>query len=294
MAPSRRIRSFDGTRLFVQEEGQGPPVVFCDGVGCSGYIWRYLRAALRPHHRLVFWHYRGHGRSGPPEHPDAVGIPALRADLAAVMAACGIERAALLGHSMGVQVALEHALHAPQQVQALVLLCGGPGRPLDTVHGSARLGRTFMAVAAAMRRCPQLAQRLWAAVLRHPLAHALARRVEMNAPLVLPEDLQPYFDGLSSMDVDLFVRVLARAQAHSVADRLHQVRAPTLIVAGANDTLSPVHLSQQMHALIPRAQLLVVPEGSHVAPIEAPERVSPAVRAFLRDAYAPALVSAPP
>ena len=58
----------DGTRLYVRERA-GPgelTTILCDGICCDGYIWKYLWDDLAPLTRLCHWHYRGHGRSGPP------------------------------------------------------------------------------------------------------------------------------------------------------------------------------------------------------------------------------------
>lgn len=282
MTQERRIRGFDGTRLYVAEEGTGPPLIFCDGLGCDGYIWKYLRPKLAQSHRLIFWHYRGHGRSASPVHPYAVGISALRSDLLAVMDAVGVDDAVLVGHSMGVQLVLDLALYDPARVRGLVLLCGGPGRPLDTLHGSKTLGRLFPLMRALMLRWPQTGQKLWQAILSSAWCQLFARSFEVNGQLVARADLQRYFDHLCEMDVRLFVRLLTHLQDHSVVDRLAQVRAPTLIVAGEHDTLTPVALSELMRERIGLAQLLVVPGGSHVAPIEMPDLVLTHVQAFLR------------
>src|SRR6202012_4656449 len=84
---------------------------------------------------------------------------------------------------------------------------------------------------------------------------------------------KPYFAHLAGMDPDIFIQVLHAAQAHSVEDLLVDVRAPTLVITGERDTFTPMWLSLRMQQLIPGAELLVVPGGSHVAPIEIPELI---------------------
>ena len=61
----RFVEAEDGTRLFVEERGEGDPaIVLTDGIGCDGFAWRYLVPRLSERHRVVHWHFRGHGRSG--------------------------------------------------------------------------------------------------------------------------------------------------------------------------------------------------------------------------------------
>jgi pimeloyl-ACP methyl ester carboxylesterase len=281
MIDERIIRSFDGTPLYVRSEGTGPALIFCDGLGCDGYIWKYLHPLLQGRYRLIHWHYRGHGRSGAPAHPYALGVGALRSDLVAVMDGLRISQATMLGHSMGVQLLLDLALFEPERVQALVLLCGGPGRPLDTLHGSAALGRLFVHMRALALKWPTMTQKMWNAALSSEWCFQWATKFEVNGKLVRRQDLQPYFDHLCGMDVRHFVHMVTHLQAHTVVDRLDRVRAPALIVAGEHDTLTPLSLSEIMQQRMPQAQLLVVPKGSHVAPIELPDLVNAHILRFL-------------
>jgi pimeloyl-ACP methyl ester carboxylesterase len=73
------------------------------------------------------------------------------------------------------------------------------------------------------------------------------------------------------MDPRLFLGMLEHAGAQSARDHLPHVNVPSLIVAGTDDTFTPYRLSQEMHALIPNSELLTVPGGTHVSPIEQPE-----------------------
>ena len=287
MVTERRIPSFDGTSLYVHDEGWGTPIIFCDGLGCDGYIWKHLRRTLAPGRRLIFWHYRGHGRSRAPSDANALGVSALRGDLSAVMDALHLPDAVMVGHSMGVQLLLDMALYAPERVRALVLLCGGPGRPLDHLYGSPRVGRAFAWLRRVALRWPQTAQAMWTKLLLSDACYAYVRAFEVNGKLVPDEDLRPYFSHLSTLDVQLFVRMVTHLQAHTVLPRLTQVRAPTLIVAGEHDTLTPVTLSEHMQQSIPGAELLVIQGGSHVAPLERPALVNARVRSFVQTYEAP-------
>jgi pimeloyl-ACP methyl ester carboxylesterase len=283
MERERFIRSFDGTELFTSSTGEGPAVVLNDGIGCDGFIWRYVRAALKGRYRIIHWHYRAHGLSSAPRDPDALGMPALRADLGAVLDAYSVDQATLLGHSMGVQVILDYALENPERVQGLVPICGSYGRPLDTLHGDGRLALLFPAMRDAMLRWPQHGQRVWSGILLSPLAQVIANTFEINAKIIRRGDFAPYLEHLAGMDVRLFFRLLDRIRHHTVEDRLGEVRAPTLVITGDRDTFTPAWLSHRMQMLIPGAELLVVPGGTHVTPIEIPELVNLRLERFLSE-----------
>ncbi len=85
------------------------------------------------------------------------------------------------------------------------------------------------------------------------------------------EDFAPYFAHLSSMDPRLFLGMLKHASEHSTFDHLPEVDVPALIVAGTHDTFTPYWLSEEMHDRIPGAEMLTVPGGTHIAPLEQPE-----------------------
>jgi pimeloyl-ACP methyl ester carboxylesterase len=127
------IASSDGSPLFYEfwgaERGVRTPVLFCDGIGCDGYVWRYLREDLADRFAL-HPHYRGHGRTAPPRDPTRVTIEDLADDVASVLDDALVDRAVLIGHSMGVQVALETYRRHASRVAGLILVCGSPAHPL--------------------------------------------------------------------------------------------------------------------------------------------------------------------
>jgi pimeloyl-ACP methyl ester carboxylesterase len=108
----------------------------------------------------------------------------------------------------------------------------------------------------------------------------------VNRALVRREDLLPYFSDLSRIEPGLFVRLLASAGEHDTMDHLSAIRVPTLVVAGEHDSFTPMHLSAAMHERIAGSELLVLPGGTHVGPLEHPELLQERVRAFLA-AHAP-------
>ncbi len=283
MRRERFVTSFDGTELFVEESGEGGvPIVLSDGIGCAGFIWKHLRAALEPRHRVIHWNYRGHGRSQPPKDPEALSMEALRQDLLAVVTALELPPAVFFGHSMGTQVVLDFAVEHPTRVAGLVPVCGSYGRVLDTFHDNGLAAAVFPGLRELALRYSGVVQNVWSRVLASQVSYLFARAAgEVNGTLVKRKDFWPYFEHMASMDVRVFVRLLDSAAAHSVEERLSELRMPTLVIAGERDTFTPLWLSQRMRDLIPNAELLVVPGGTHVAPIEIPELVNLRVEQFI-------------
>lgn len=279
----------DGSPIYYRVTGQldgGLTVVLSDGIGCDGYVWKYLERALADEARVVHWHYRGHGRTPEPRDRSRVSMADLADDLAAVLDSVGVERAALFGHSMGVQVCLETFRRHRDRTAGLVLLCGAYGTPLRTFRGRRTLEAALPWIAFGVNRAPRLVSAVWRNVVPTRLAYAIAKRVEVNPELIQLEDFMPYLEHIARVDLPLFLTMLAHAGRHTARELLPAIDVPALVVAGDRDGFTPRELSEEMHRQIPAAELLVVEGGSHTAPIERPQLVNDAILRFLRDRVA--------
>lgn len=272
----------DGTRIAWTSAGAGaPPVVLTDGIGCAGFIWARLGPALAKERRVLHWNYRGHGASEPPRDPEKTTLQECARDLVAVLDAARVERAVLVGHSMGVQVVLDAWRRAPRRVAGLVLVCGAPGRVLDTFHESTALRTALPFARRVVDRWPDLARAGFRALVSADVALDYALAFEVNRALLHRDDLLPYFEDLAKVDPALFVRLLGSAAEHDATPWLADIRVPTLVVAGARDAFTPMRLSLAMSRAIQGSELLVLPGGTHVGPLEHPELLASRVRAFL-------------
>src|SRR5687767_13122231 len=136
LATDHETRAQDGTvlwyRKFAAPAGSGTPLVISNGAACTIQYWPLLVEHFAGRIPIVLWDYRGHGRSGraPMETHE---VPVFAADLIRVLEAAEIPRAALVGHSMGVQVILEAYRQAPDRVAALVPMFGTFGEVVSTL-----------------------------------------------------------------------------------------------------------------------------------------------------------------
>ena len=261
-------------------EAAPTPVVLCDGIGCDGFVWRYLRRDLAPR-RVLHPHYRGHGRSQAPRDPTRVAIADLADDVIAILDDAAVARAVICGHSMGVQVALETWRRHPDRVAGLILACGAPSHPLRTFRGARTLEDVLPTVEKLLVRAPRMINGLTRALLPTRLALTIAGRVEINRALIDPDAFMPYLEAMARMDVRVFLAMLAAAGGHSSDDWLAEIDVPVLVVAGARDGFTPPARSREMAAAIAGAELLEIEDGTHTAPIERPALVDQTVVEFL-------------
>lgn len=283
----------DGSRLFYGERGEGPAILLNDGIGCDGFAWRYLQPALAEHYRVVHWHYRGHGRSGPPRDRARIDIPALARDAMVLLNHLEIDAATMMGHSMGTQVALEAYRLAPKRVTGLVLICGSYGKVTETFHGSDVLKQVLPGIIEKVQTHTGLARALWGRI-PPGLAFRVARMSgEIDGLAIREEDFRHYWDHINVMDPEVFLPMLRLAGEHSAEDLLERIDVPTLVIAAEKDTFTPPALAKSMADRIPGGEHLLVRGGSHASPVEQPRTMLVRIEKLLAERIYPA-ADAPP
>jgi pimeloyl-ACP methyl ester carboxylesterase len=283
----------DGTRLYVRQRPltrngdhdarATTTAILSDGILCDGFIWKYLWEDLAPLVPLVHWHYRGHGRSAPPVDPDRIDIAAHARDLGSVREHAGDPPCVLFGHSMGCQVALEAYRQRPEKVRGLVLLCGSFGNVTSTFQGIPLLELVLPKLVDLADKAPDVVRAVWSRLPAQLSLKLALKAGEIDPERVHPEDILPYLSHMTHVDFPMFLRMLRAAGEHTAGDILPHVDVPVLVVAGERDSFTPSFLATAMAETLPKGELLVVPGGTHVAPIEQPELVDARIIAFLRD-----------
>ncbi len=286
-----------GVPLYFETRGSGEPaIVCCNGVGVSTFFWKYVVDYFAPSRTVVTWDYRGHNRSGMPDRlePSNFTMEINAQDCIAVLDEAGVDKAVFLGHSMGCQVIFEIWRQFPERVAGLVPVCGPYGRPLDTFFGFPALAHgVFGAFYSAVNTYPDAVQGVLKPLLRTPLPMQIARLGVINAQLASAQDMQPYFDHLSQMELRVFFLMAAEMQNHDAEPWLGAIDVPTLVVAGENDLMTPMELSHRMQDSIPGAEMLVLPKGSHAGLIEHPELLNLRLHKFLCERVLPAADAKP-
>lgn len=270
---ARDVIARDGTRLSVRVTGNpdGPVLLLADGIGCDGYIWKYVRAAFEPRMRVVHVHHRGHGASAVPTDLQSLRIEVLADDLWQICDALEIERAILWGHSMGVQVILEAAHQAPERVIALLPTCGAFETPLRTFRDSDVASRVLPWVQRAIGADDGRIRGLWRRLVPTDAAYWIAVATEVNGRMIRRGDFLPYLDHLADMDPAVFVQLLSAVASHSTRGYLPSLTMPALVFSGARDNFTPAHLGRELAELLPDGEFCLIPGGSHTAPLELPD-----------------------
>lgn len=244
---------------------RGTPVMLLHGLGGSSALWGETSSALAAAgYRTVALDCRGHGESGKPAH--ATSIAQMAEDAAALHSLLALEAAHWVGSSMGGAISMAVALARPGQVRSLALV--------DT------WARTDPAFAAL------LDQRLAALDGPEPALEAYARVAFPQAHgarfrRAHPEAFDAYRARVALSDRSALRAAIGALRAHDLDARLGEIRVPTAVMVGEDDTLTPPRHAERLAAAIPFAKLVRFPEVGHLPMVEAQADFSRALLAHL-------------
>jgi 3-oxoadipate enol-lactonase len=244
----------DDAEIDVLSEGSGDPIVLIHGFPLTREVWDPQAAKLAAHARVIRPDLRGMGRSSVPDGPYL--METLAGDVAAMLDALGIDRAAIAGHSMGGYVAMAFCRMYTERVTKLALVCSRLAA--DTVQ-DANARNELADRAEREERIDAIVDsyvpRLFAPLLlenRSPLVDRAREIARANSP-----------KGAAAM-----LRGMAqRVEAYDIAEDL---QVPVLIVAGASDQIVGLPEAGQVRQAFPRAELRVLGRSGHLPMLEEP------------------------
>jgi pimeloyl-ACP methyl ester carboxylesterase len=246
--------SREGVDFNYEIHGKGPAILLSHGYSATVEMWRGQVAPLSGHHRLILWDMRGHGQTDSPDDPGLYSEEATVADMAALLDAAGTDSAIVGGLSLGGYMSLAFYLAHPQRVRALMLFDTGPGFKKDEAR------------AAWNQRARETASSFETS----GLAFLQSKGREMAA------STHRSADGLARAARGMLAQRDAR-----VIQSLPNIKVPTLIVVGADDTAF-LASADYMASKIPNAQKIVIPQAGHAANLDQPEPFNQAVAGFLK------------
>ncbi|KEO82759.1 alpha/beta fold hydrolase [Tumebacillus flagellatus] len=256
----------NGTTLYYETAGSGYPLVFIHGFNLDSRLWDEQFAELQKHFQVIRYDMRGFGQSGP-----AAGDFSNYDDLAALLDHLGVERAHVCGLSFGGYSALEFTVAHPQKVNKLVLVSSGlNGFPMTDVRKEDIATFNSVVQTGDVNAVANVFANQW---LEGP----------GQAPGRVPTEVRERF-------LDMVFHAFALPKPENfpkflqppVIERLHEIKAPTLILAGELDYPDMSQIATLLHGRITLSELVVLPNIAHIINLEIPVQFNDMVLDFLQ------------
>jgi pimeloyl-ACP methyl ester carboxylesterase len=264
--------------LYYEEQGSGDPLLLIMGLAADSRAWMFQVPDFAARYRTIIFDNRGVGRSSKPAGPYT--IHEMADDAVGLLDVLGIRRTHVVGVSMGGMIAQELALRHPERVRGLVLACTYPEPDADverqrqfalTQFGGSMSAGGEMKIDLAALDPMMFFQHLLPTVFNQEF---IDREIAKLLPL---------FTGALEygFSLEAIFGQVGAVMGHKATDRLHTIKAPTLVITGDADRLIPAANSDVLAKHIPGAKLVKVPGGSHGFNFETPDVFNRAVLDFL-------------
>ena len=255
----------NGVNVYYESLGEGgPALVFLHPWATNRYIWAGQLAIFARTNRCIVVDHRGHGQSDKPA--EGYGIDEMAADVVAILDDAGIDRAVLVGNSIGGMTAMQMSLDAPERVIGNLILSSGTNIGADTPPE----------VAEAM-------QKDWRAVFSGLLDNAVSPKSKQDKP-----EIQAFMEGCFRTETNFTEGVFWASAADpkgvfnwDISDRLKDISQPTMIIAGEDDGATTPAQNQFLADNIPNATIKMVKDVAHFCQLEKPSDFNADLAAFI-------------
>ena len=251
------------TLHYVSDGAQtGMPLVFINSLGTNLHLWDALVPSLPAQYRFLRYDKRGHGLSDTPPAPYSIRDHSC--DLTALMEQLRIDKAIVIGISVGGLIAMDFAIQHPEQVQALVL-CDTFPRIGTPESWSERIQ------AVREQGLPAMAQ----TIMGRWFMPAFASQ--------RPADFQGFTNMLIQTPLEGYIGTCAALRDADLHEAVSQIKAPNLILCGAQDISTPPRLVHGLAESLPDARFRVIEAAAHLPCVEQPEAMAAAIQQFLQE-----------
>jgi 3-oxoadipate enol-lactonase len=260
MIETMAVKAPDGVDSAVRYAGtDGPALVFVHGVGSTAAIWDRQLDAFSSAYRTLAIELRGNGVPKPEPDPRAITREGYAADVLAALDALRIERATIIGCSLGGVVAFELWEQARERIDAMVILGSFAAYPNARAYADG--------ICSAVR----------AAGTMDVFARERASRLG-----AMPQDrLRETLEQMASKNVASYLAATEATWTGDYRAMLATIDIPALVCAGENDTIAPPALSREIADGIAGSQLVLIPHAGHVANADNPQAFNELLRGFL-------------
>ena len=282
---SGSFASHDGTQIYYETRGTGEAIILIYGICCQMNHWHHQMTYFAKNYQVIAFDLRGHHKSGAPKDNSQLGINAAALDLVSLMKHLNLKSAHFVGHSFGTPVLIQLCDEAPELVRSLTFINGFSKNPIKGMFGLDIVEPFYYFVKQQYEANPELVDALWKVSTDNPLAiWASAFAGGFNLKLTQFKDIEIYARGVSQVPLSAFLPMFEDLMRFDGENILRKITAPTLVLSGEKDAVTPLRFQEHMHKMIRGSEFVVVPYGSHCTQLDFPEYTNLKIESHLKRA----------
>lgn len=263
-----------------------PVLVFNYGLVCSNHHWKFQTEFFDSlGYQILIHDYRGHFQSTGSQHIDKITFKQMSQDVHDVCKFVGINKAIMLGHSMGVNICLQLAKDFPDLVQGMVLISGTFINVKDVMFDSNLMEFIAPVAAAGLDKYPDIFKKIWSSGGMNPIVREIIHATGFNRKKVSKEFIEIYLNRVGQLGAEVFFQLFNEMTKQNIAGSLDAMKIPALVIGGHNDNVIPNHLQRTLATLLPNAETYFMKDGSHVPQADYPEMINERIDLFIHQKF---------
>jgi non-heme chloroperoxidase len=277
------IRIFHNTNFAKENlDPTRPVLVLIYGLLCSNNHFKFQIPFFEEQgYQILIHDYRFHYSSSQEGDVETCNFPNITKDLHELLADLNIKKSIFVGHSMGVNICLEHSRRYPEDMLGQVLISGTVVPPQDIMFDSNMVDILAPHLKTFTEKNPVLFKNFWKNSYKNPIAQYIIFDGGFNKKQVEMEFIQLYMKKISELPEILFFHLLKIMHDHDVINHLESIQVPTLVIGGDKDKIIPNYLQRILTTHLPVSELYIVKDGSHVPQADFPELINQRLLRFV-------------
>ena len=267
---------------FTYIDPKKPVLVMNYGLVCSNHHWKFQTDYFDKRGFQILIHdYRGHFQSTGAHDVNKITFQQMANDIAGLCKFLGIDKAHMLGHSMGVNICLQLAKDYPQLVESMVLISGTFINVKDVMFDTNLMEFIAPIAHLGLEKYPKIFNKIWTSSGSNPIVRELIRISGFNRHKVSSEFVEIYLNRVGQLGPDLFFQLFNEMTRQNITGNLESMKMPALVIGGHKDGVIPNHVQRSLANLLPNAQTYFLSEGSHVPQADYPAMVNERIELFV-------------
>jgi pimeloyl-ACP methyl ester carboxylesterase len=277
------IRIFYNTNFHHEEIDLDKPVlVLIYGLLCNNNHYKFQIPYFEEKGFQILIHdYRFHYASSQDGDIETCNFPNITKDLHELLTQLKIKNSIFVGHSMGVNICLEHSRRYPEDMMGQILISGTVIPPQDIMFDSNVVDIVSPYLKKFTDKYPALFKSFWKNSFKNPIAQYIIFDGGFNKKQVEIEFVQLYMKKISELPEILFFHLLKLMHDHDVINHLESIKTPTLVIGGDKDKIIPNYMQRILTTHLPTSELYIVKDGSHVPQADFPDLINHRLSRFI-------------